>query len=234
MLSDVPWLTVVVPIVLLALAVLTFVLRLMGDPKPLSPANVRKPFRFVKRKYAKRQKVKDRQRKERDEQARLAQRHATFEAFRRSVHRLWCMERGVAEYHRTEWKRQIEICKRDVLQVLRCLGIKMNEGYLDQGPRIVNCEAGSIIIDWDASKWHIGRVQIVIYWHPNPSLTVHAFYSSAFPDGTIEHVRVLSKPLTDEDMEIVGWTYFEELHSDYGYGDDKWIPVGLSRQRKPL
>ena len=230
MLSDVPWLTVVVPIVLLALAVLTFVLRLMGDPKPLSPANVRKPFRFVKRKYVERQEKMARRRAQLAEQTLRNEQGAVLEAFEASVLRLLDMEQSGKSYHRTEWYRQIDACKRDTLRFLRQVGIRMNGGQVQHGPWIEHVKTCSIIMDWGPCKWNIGRVRLVVLWHPNPELKHSEFYDSYSPRGTIEHVKVLSKPLTDADMDVAGWTYFEEWHSDYGYGDSEWIPVDMWRE----
>lgn len=136
------------------------------------------------------------------------------------------MEQGTGEYHPTEWKRQIESCKQDTLRILRRIGVTMGSGSVQLGPWIGNFESGSIIVDWGPSKWNLGRVQLVVLWHPNPKLTHGEFHNSYFPDGKIEHVKVLSKPLTDADMEVAGWTYFDGWHTDYGYDGSEWIPVG--------
>lgn len=147
MLSEVPW-AVVVPITLLILGVLTFVLKLMGDPKPLSPANVRKPFHFVKRKYAERQDANARQRAELAEQALRNEQRAVLEACESSVLRLLDMEQSRRSYHRTEWRRQIASCKHDTLRVLRQEGVRVSSGSVQHGPGLKNCKAGSIIMDW--------------------------------------------------------------------------------------
>ena len=197
----------------------------MGDPKPLSPANLRKPVRFVQRKCAEYQDAKARQRAELAEQEILSEREATLRAFEASVLRLVDMERSAKSYHRTEWRRQIATCKHDTLRVLRQAGVRMDGGTVQHGPWIGHFKTCSIVVDWGPSKWNPGRVQLVVFWHPNPKLTHGGFHDSYFPDGKIEHVKVLSKPLTDADMEVAGWTYFDGWHTDYGY-DGEWIPVG--------
>ena len=53
-------------------------------------------------------------------------------------------------------------------------------------------------------------------------------YSADFADGAIEHVKVLSKLLTDADMEIVDWTYPEAWRTGYWPDGSEWIPVGRS------
>ena len=80
----------------------------------------------------------------------------------------------------------------------------MDSNSVQLEPWIGRFKTGSIIVDWGSSKWNLGKVQIVVFWHPNPKLTRYKFHDSYFPDGTIEHVKVLSKPLTDADMEMTG------------------------------
>ena len=136
------------------------------------------------------------------------------------------MERSTKSYHRTEWRRQITTCKHDTLRVLRQVGMRMNSGTVLHGPWIGHFETGSIVVNWRPCKWELGRVRLVVAWHPNPSLTMNDLYRSEFSDGAIEHVIVLSKPLTDADMDVADWTYFEGWHTDYGYDGNEWIPVG--------
>lgn len=203
----------------------------MGSPTPLSPTNLRKPFRFVKRKYAEHRDAKARQRAELAEQALRNEHRAVLEAFETSVLRLLDMEQSRKSYHSTEWKRQIAICKHDALRVLRQAGARMDSNSVQLEPWIGRFKTGSIIVGWGPSKWNLGRVQLVVFRHPNSKLTHGKFHNSYFPDGTIEHVKVLSKPLTDADMDVAGWTYFEGWHTDYGYDGSEWIPVGNSDAR---
>ena len=130
------------------------------------------------------------------------------------------MQQGMVKYHETEWKRQIQTCKHNAIEVLQLLSAKRNDGSVKDGNRLLNRQTGSIIVGWGPSRWNVGRVQVMILWHPNPALTWDEFYNSHSPDGTIEDVKVLSKPLTDSDMEMVGWGYFD------GWRDDEWTPVG--------
>lgn len=212
-------------VVVATAAVLTLVWKLMGSPTPLSHQNLVKPIRFAKRKYAERQAAKARGQAELAERVLRSQQEASLEAFEASVLRLLDMERSAKSYHCAEWRRQIATCKHDTLRVLRQKGIRMDGGSVQYGPWIRHFETCSTVVDWGPSKWNPGRVQLVVFWHPNPKLTHGGFHDSYFPDGKIEHVKVLSKPLTDADMEVAGWTYFDGWHTDYGY-DGEWIPVG--------
>ena len=138
-----------------------------------------------------------------------------LEAFEASVLRLLDMERSGKSYHGTEWRRQIATCKHETLRVLRQAGIRMDSGFVEYGPRIWRVKNCSIVVDWRPCKWKLGRVRLTAVWYPNPKSIC----------GEPQHVTVLSKPLTDADMEVAGWTYFEGWHTDYGY-DGEWIPVG--------
>ena len=202
----------------------------MGDPKPLSPANVRKPFHFVKRKYAERQDANARERAEQAEQVLRNEQCAVLKACEASVLRLLDMERSRKSYHRTEWRRQIASCKHDTLRVLRQEGVRVSSGSVQHGPVLKNCEAGSIIMDWGLSKWNLRRLQLVVLWHPNPKLTYREFLDS-YTEGAIEHVKVLSMPLTDADMEVAGWTYPEGWHPDEGHDGSEWFPINSSNAR---
>lgn len=199
------------------------------DVVPVATRVTPRIARFVKRKYAERQDRIARRRAERAEQTLRDERDTAFKAFEASVLRLRDMEQGAKKYHATEWARQIDACKRNTLRVLRNVGVKMNGGSVQLGPWIGQCKTGSIVVDWGPSRWNLGRAQLVVFWHPNPSLTMDEFFSSAFPDGTTEHVRVLSRPLSDADMDLAGWEYFAGWHTDYGYDNSEWIPVGPSR-----
>ena len=202
-------------VVVATAAVLTLVWKLMGSPTPLSHQNLAKPIRLAKRKYAERQTATAQRQTELAERALRRGQEARRRAFEASVLRLLDMERSAKSYHHTEWRRQIDLCKHDTLRVLRQAGVKMGSGGLDHGPRVMNRETGSIVVGWDRSKWNRGKVQLVVWWHPNPSLTVDEFFRSDFPDGTIEHVKVLSKPLTDADMEVAGWECFGPWRADF-------------------
>ena len=202
---------------------------ILRDVVPVANRMAPRIARFVKNKYAERQAAIARRRAELAEQAlRIAHRDAR-DAFEDSVLQLLAMEQGSKDYHGTEWCRAIDACKRDALRFLRQAGVRMGSGSVQLGPWIGHFETCSIIVDWGPSKWNLGRVQLVVFRHPNSKLTHGEFHGSYFPDGTIEHVKVLSKPLTDEDMEVAGWTYFEGWHTDYGYDGSEWIPVGPPR-----
>ena len=223
---DVALVGIVSAVVVATAAVLTLVWKLMGSPTPLSHQNLAKPIRFAKRKYAGRQAAKARQHAELAEEVLRCEREATLRAFEASVLRLLDMERSVKSYHRTEWRRQIATCKHNTLRVLRQTGVRMDGGTVQHGPGLRNFESGTIIVDWGPSKRNLGMVRLVVLWHPNPSLTEGEIYSSEFADGTIEHVEVLSELLTDADMEVANWTYFEAWRTGYWPGGGEWIPVG--------
>lgn len=212
---DVALVGIVSAVVVATAAVLTLVWKLMGSPTPLSHQNLAKPIRFAKRKYAGRQAAKARQHAELAEEVLRCEREATLRAFEASVLRLLDMERSAKSYHSTEWRRQIATCKHDTLRVLRQAGVRVGSGWVQHGPWIGHFKTCSIVVDWGPSKWNLGRVQLVVFWHPNPSLTVDEFFSSDFPDGTIEHVKVLSKSLTDADMEVAGWECFGPWRADF-------------------
>ena len=190
----------------------------MGSPTPLSPANLRKLIRFVKRKYAERQDANARKRAELAEQALRNEQHTVLEACEASVLRLLDMEQGLKDYHGTEWRRAIDACKRDALRVLRQVGFTMDRNSVQYGPWIGHFDTGSIVVNWRPCKWKLGRVRLAVAWYPNPKFTC----------GDSQHAVVLSKLLTDTDMDVVGWTYFEAWHTDYGYDESRWILVGSS------
>ena len=197
----------------------------MRDVAPLAARVAPRVIRLAKIKYANSRAAVAQRDAKRAERVQLAERRVVFKAFEASVSQLRLMEQQTKKYHATEWIRQIETCKRNTLQVLRRVGVNMGEGSVRLGPWIGRFETGSIIVDWGPSRWNLGRVQVVIFWHPSRTLTYDDFHNSYFPDGTIEHVKVLSKALTDADMEVAGWKYFDGWHTDYGL-DGKWLPVG--------
>ena len=215
MLSDIPWVTVVVPIVLLTLAVLTFVLRLMGDPKPLSPANVRKPFRFVKRKYAEHQAATAQRYAERAKLAEREEQRAAFSVLEASVDQLRLMEQGWVKYHKVEWKRQIHDCKERTVRYLSLIGVQIAKDRFSTGPLLRQSKNGTIIITWGTTKWNRGKVQIVLDWHPSSPLTQDEFIKFYFADEPREHVTVFSRPLTDAEMNAVGWEYPDRWNEEF-------------------
>lgn len=191
-----------------AFAALTFVWKLMGSPTPLSPENLTKPLRLVKRKLdAHRVAVAEKQ-ATKAEQIKRRERTIAFQSLETSVNRLRCMEQRKGSFVSSEWKRQVAACKEDALRVLGLIGVRIVSDSAHLGPSIINCEAGSIIVDWGPSRWNRGQVQIAVYWHSNPRFTRTDFMNSYFFDGTIEHVKVLSRPLTESDMRAIGWEYF--------------------------
>ena len=83
------------------------------------------------------------------------------------------------------------------------------------GPLPIQSNNGTIIIAWEPSKWIHGRVQIDLYWHPSSPLTHEEFIKFRFAREPREHMKVLSKPLTDADMSAVGWEYPDRWNDEF-------------------
>ena len=188
---------------------------LMGSPTPLSPANVRKPLRFAKRKYAERQTAADQRYAERAKLAQREEQCAAFSALEASINRLRSMEQGQAKYHEAEWRRQALDCKADAVRYLGLRGVQITKDQPRLGPLPIQSKNGTIIIDWEPSKWRRGKVQLVLYWHPSSPLTHEEFIKFRFAREPREHMRVLSKPLTDADMSAVGWEYPDRWNDEF-------------------
>lgn len=189
---------------------------ILRDVVPLASRTTPRVVRFVKRKYSEHRDANAREQAELAEQALRNERRAVLEVFETSVLRLLDMEQSRKSYHSTEWKRQIVICKHDALRALRQTGIKMGSNSVHHGPWIVRFETGSIVVDWGPCKRNLGRVRLVVFQHPNPSLTMDDLFDFQFSDRPIELVKVLSKFLTDADMKMVGWEYYNGWSDDDG------------------
>ena len=188
---------------------------LMGSPTPLSPANVRKPFRFAKRKYAERQTAADQRYAERAKLAQREEQRAAFSMLEASVDQLRLMEQGRAKYHKVEWERQIRDCKERTVRYLSLIGVQIAKGGFSIGPLPKQSKNGTIIISWGVSKWNRGKVQIILDWHPSSPLTQEEFIKFLFADEPRKHVTVLSRPLSDADMNAVGWEYPDRWNDEF-------------------
>ena len=201
--------------IVVGLEILTLVWRLMGSPALLSRESLTKIMRLVKRKQADRRTATNQRN---GEVAKLAQREeqrVAFSALETSINRLRLMEQGQAKYHEAEWRRQALDCKVDAVRYLSLRGVQITKDQPHLGPLPIQSKHGTIIIDWGPSKWSRGKVQLDLYWHPSSPLTHEEFIKFRFAREPREHMKVLSKPLTDADMNAVGWEYPDRWNDEF-------------------
>ena len=163
--------------------------------------------RFVKRKHAENQAATAQRYAESSKLVKHEERLAAFNALEASVDQLRLMEQRRTKYHKVEWKRQIRDCKERTVRYLSLKGTQIAKDKYTLGPLPIQSGDGTIIIAWEPSEWNRGKVQIDLYWHPNSLLTHEELIRFRFAHEPREHLKVFSRPLTDGDMNAVGWEY---------------------------
>lgn len=188
---------------------------IIRDVVPIATRVSLRVARFVKCKYTERQTTTG----QRDDEAAKRVQHeeecAAFSALEASINQLRLMEQGQAKYHEAEWKRRALDCKADAVRYLGLRGVQIAKDGHSIEPLPLQSNNGTIIIDWEPSKWSRGKVQLVLYWHPSSPLTHEEFIKFRFAREPREHMKVLSKPLTDADMNAVGWEYPDRWHDEF-------------------
>ena len=205
---------IVSAIIVAAMAVLGLVWKLMGSPTPLSRQNLARPIRFVKRKYAACRNAATQRDAERAKRARREEVGAAFDAFEASVNQLRTMKAEPANYHESEWNRRTRACKEDALRYLRLGGVIVTTDRWHDPPLALPSKDGTIILDWRSSERYRRKVQLSIYWDPRSSLTQQDLLEFRRANEADRHGKILSEPLTDADMNAVGWEYPDSWNDD--------------------
>ena len=201
-----------------AVAVFTLVWALMGSPAPLSRQNLARPIRFVKRKYADCRAAADQPDAGRAKCAWRGEESAAFDALEASVDQLRAMQAEPANYHESEWNRRARACKEDALRYLRVKGVKVTTDRWHRPPLALPSKDGTIIMDWRPSERYRRKVQLFVYWDPRSSLTRQDLLEFRRADEADRRGKILSEPLTDADMNAVGWEYPDSWNDDIPHG----------------
>ena len=207
-------------IIVAVVAVLGLLWKLMGSPTPLSRENLARPIRLAKRKHADHKTATDQRDAERAECAWREEESAAFDALEVSVNQLRAMEAANANYHESERHRRVRACKGAALRYLSSRDVKVASDRWTTSPLPLSVEGGTVILDWQPSEQYRGRVQLSIYRDPRSSLTRGELFEFRKADEADRPGKILSEPLTDADMNAVGWEYPDSWNDD--------IPCGVS------
>ena len=205
-------------IIVAVVAVLGLLWRLMGSPTPLSRENLARPIRFAKRKHADHKAATTQRNDERTECAWHEEESAAFDALEASVNQLRAMEAENANYHESERHRRVQACKEAALRYLRIRRVKVATDRWTTSPLPLPGEGGTLILDWQPSEQYRGKVQLSIYRDPRSSLTWGELFEFRKADEADRPGKILSEPLTDADMNAVGWEYPDSWNDDIPYG----------------
>ena len=115
-------------------------------------------------------------------------------------------QRPVGDFHYLEWRRQVLICKRLLLDVFREFQISVRSDGWRMPPLNFYVDGGMWMIRWGPSRYdHRSIVVAVQWWDPQ---------DAELDDSTL----VLRKMLTDDDLQRMGWTPYsgwEDGETDY-------------------
>lgn len=211
MLSEPQWIAVAATIVAASFAVLSFLWKLMGSPTPLSAANLRGLAQRVRRVFIRvacipvdLRAAGDQRRRDRIERQREAREENLRASLRSAIMRLYEMERGMHRYHKSEWRRQQQLCKREAMRIVGYLGYRISRDTISPIVIPTNYSTESIIV-------HVGRCprrprtfKLTICVHPSPTLTKMQF---SWPEAFGDSATVLTTPLTEADTTALGWSF---------------------------
>ena len=209
MLSQAEWIGVVSAIVVATVAVLGFVLRLMGSPTPLSPTNMRQLGAKIRSSAARLRSIPSRQRAAREQreqersEAVMRQRAATARCQLHSAVLRICDIRGRPDsYYPSEIETQTLLCKDSAIEFAMLTGTQISHSQHRGDGRPLNFVDGGLAISFGAERSEPNHLAVIVTWYPDRRLS--GMYG--FDPELREHRKtIVNEAFNEDDMAKTGW-----------------------------